>query len=68
MSPIMPPGLRAREEARRMIEREVIARHAQERAAAGFWRRLLIAIKVQREILAELRRRFPPDGMYHRQT
>jgi hypothetical protein len=66
MNSIIPPGLGSLEEVRRQIEREVAARYAQEKQAAGLWRRLVIAIKIQKEVASELKRRFPPQALYQR--
>jgi len=63
---IIAPQSSARKEARRLIEREVTIRHADERQGAGWWRRLVIWMKVQREVAAELKRRFPPQALYVR--
>jgi hypothetical protein len=63
MNSIITPG-RAREGARRIIEREVESRHEEEKKIAGWWNRWLIAVKIQKEVAAELNRRFPPGALY----
>ena len=58
------PQIRGRKEARLLIERAVNDRYAGARKNAGFWPRLAIWIKIQREIAGELKRKFPPHALY----
>ncbi|HVX91539.1 MAG TPA: hypothetical protein VHC20_08090, partial [Candidatus Paceibacterota bacterium] len=64
MNSIITPQIQAREEARRLIEREVCSRYEQERKRAGLWRRLVIWTKIQKEVAVELKRKFPPHALY----
>jgi len=64
MNSIITPQIHAREEARRLIAREVCSRYEKERKSAGLWRRLVIWAKIQKEIAAELKRKFPPHALY----
>ena len=66
MNPIIAPELHShsQDEILQAIRREVKGRHAAAINAAGFWRRLVIRIQIEREARHELKRRFPPDALY----
>jgi hypothetical protein len=63
MNSIITPG-RAREEARQIIELEVRRRYEEGMKSSRWWRRCLVALKIQREVAVELNRRFPPHALY----
>jgi hypothetical protein len=64
MSSIIPTPAETKEEARRAIRRNVGARYEAERKHGGFWRQLMIRVKIEREVAAELKRRFPPHALF----
>ena len=53
-----------KDEARKAIRRELFERYKAERKQAGFWRGLLIWVKIEREAQEEMKRRFPPHALY----
>ena len=64
MNTIIPQDWRMRSEIRRRIRQEVEVRFSEQRSNAGFWRRLLIDLAIEREVEAEMKRRFPPRALY----
>lgn len=64
MNAIISPSENARKEARRQIYQDISKRYAEERKRCGIWGRFVIWWKVEREVIAELKRRFPPHGLY----
>ena len=46
------------------IRREVRARYADQMAAAGFFRRLWLRVRIRREIERQLNKIAPRDGLY----
>jgi hypothetical protein len=63
MKSFIPQG-KNQEEARREIRKTLKERYHEEIARSGFWREILIRIKIEREIGAEMKRRFPPGALY----
>ena len=63
MKSFIPQGKHV-EEARREIRKQLKERYREEIARSGFWREILIRIKIEREVAAELKRRFPPHALY----
>lgn len=57
-------ALFGRKEAREVIRREVTARHAEELKRSGLWRRLVVWLRIEREVNSELKRKFPPHALY----
>jgi len=64
MNSIIAQRSKAREEARRLIEREVSSRYEEERKRAGLWRRLMVWMIIQKEVAEEMKRKFPPQALY----
>lgn len=53
-----------RSEVRTIVRAQVTARHAEELKRSGFWRRLVVRLRIEREVLVELKRKFPPHAHY----
>jgi len=68
MTSIIPPRFEKVEAARRQIRREVNARYEEEMKRAGIWQRLLIWWKIERAVIEEMKRRFPPGALYARRS
>lgn len=49
---------------RREARRELRLRHAAELAHASLWRTLVIYLRIEREVSAEMKRRFPPGALH----
>lgn len=49
---------------RQQARRELRLHYAAELAHAGFWRRLMIDLRIEREVAAEMKRRFPPGALH----
>lgn len=64
MNSIITPQREARNEARRLIAREVTRRYENELNDAGLVRRFVIWMKIQKEVAKELKRKFPPHALY----
>ena len=64
MNPIIPPRSEAKAEARNAIRRDLTLRYAEQRKHSGLWRRLVIRVRMEREVAAELKRRFPPQALF----
>lgn len=64
MNPIVAHPRPAQEEQRAAIRRELSAKYGAELRAAGLLRRWLIQLRIEREVTAELKRRFPPGALY----
>lgn len=64
MNSIITPQTQAKKEERQRIELEVSSRYAEEKKSAGVWRRVAIWFVIQKEVKAELKRRFPPHALY----
>ena len=64
MNSIITPQTRAKREARQRIEVEVSSRYAKEMKSGGIWRRVEIWLTIQKEVRAELKRKFPPHALY----
>lgn len=54
----------SRLEARQPVRAEIAQKYAGELERAGFWRRWLVRLRIECEIRAELKRRFPPAACY----
>ena len=66
MRSFITPQTNAKKAARRIIGREIRTRYKNQMKSAGVFRRLIIWFKIQKEIEAELNRRFPPQALYVR--
>jgi len=64
MNSIITPQTQAKKEAGQRIKREVSSRYAEERKRVGFWRRVAIWFTIQKEVYAELKRKFPLHALY----
>ena len=64
MNPIVNQRRRHKAEVIRAIRCEFQKRYEEEVRAAGWWRRLAIALRVEREVRKEVKRRFPPAALY----
>ncbi len=64
--PDLPPILRERSIMWAKIRREVRQRYVTELATTTGWRRLVLYWKIQREVSAELKRKFPRRALYLR--
>lgn len=64
MSSIISPQPEMIEWQRQQARREWRLRYAAELAHAGFWRRLMIELRIEREVTAEMKRRFPPGALH----
>ncbi len=49
---------------RQRIVAEVRQRHRAEPGSASFWREVWLAVKIRREVQAELRKVFPPGALH----
>jgi len=64
MNSIITPQSEEREVARTAIRREVAERYEEEKKRSGLWWRLLLHLKIEREVRHELNRRFPPHALF----
>lgn len=64
MQTIISPRPEMMEWQRQQVRRELRLRYAAELAHAGFWRRLMIDLRIEGEVSAEMKRRFPPGALH----
>ena len=64
MESIIPPRAELKEAIRRQIRRELFARYEAEAKGAGLLVRLAMWLRIEREVAAEMKRRFPPGALY----
>ena len=64
MHAIISPRPEMIEWQRQQVRREWRLRYAAELAHTGFWRRLMIELRIEREVSAEMKRRFPPGALH----
>ena len=63
MKSFIPQG-KNQGKARREVRKMLNERYQEEIARSGFWQEILIRLKIEREISAEMKRRFPPQALY----
>jgi hypothetical protein len=64
MSSIITPQVEAQRDIRRRIECEVRSRYEAQIRTAGTLRRILLWMRIRREVAVELKRTFPPRALY----
>jgi hypothetical protein len=66
MNSIIPQQAKASLEEYAKVRAEVRKRFAHEKEQSGFWSRLVLWWRFEREVWEEMRRRFPPGALYSR--
>jgi len=64
MASIIPPRPELQEATRRQIRRELFARYEAAAKGAGLLMRLTLWLRIEREVAAEMKRRFPPGALF----
>jgi hypothetical protein len=55
-------------EVRAQLRSDMLARHANELSRASRWRRFWVRLRIEREVNAELAKRFPRRALYFART